>query len=89
MLRRDEGGWGGALMDEENWHIVYAIVRHAASSPSLRVPVTCKIRVFAAWLIGAVNQMMRTRQKHLCRTGVCKLSRDRPSTLFVVIRAGR
>lgn len=41
------GGWGGALMDEENWHIVYAIVRHAASSPSLRVPVTCKIRVFA------------------------------------------
>ncbi|CAE7892312.1 Dus1l, partial [Symbiodinium sp. KB8] len=30
------GGWGGALMDEENWHIVYAIVRHAASSPSLR-----------------------------------------------------
>ena len=44
------GGWGGALMDEENWHVVYAIVRHAASSPSLRVPVTCKIRVFATWL---------------------------------------
>ncbi|CAE7547287.1 Dus1l [Symbiodinium natans] len=41
------GGWGGALMEEENWHTVYAIVRHAVSSPSLRVPVTCKIRVFA------------------------------------------
>ena len=42
------GGWGGALMDEEHWHLVYAIVRHAASSPELRVPVTCKIRIFAA-----------------------------------------
>jgi len=42
-----KGGWGGALMDEEHWHLVYAIVRHAASSPELRVPVTCKIRIFA------------------------------------------
>lgn len=43
------GGWGGALMDEEHWHLVYAIVRHAAASPELRIPVTCKIRIFAAW----------------------------------------
>jgi tRNA-dihydrouridine synthase len=41
-----KGGWGGALMDEEHWHLVYSIVRHAVSSPLLRVPVTCKIRVF-------------------------------------------
>jgi len=33
-------------MDEEHWHLVYTIVRTAATS-SLRVPVTCKIRVFA------------------------------------------
>ena len=35
-------------MDEEHWHLVYAIVRRAAAAPELKVPVTCKIRVFAA-----------------------------------------
>lgn len=28
-------------------HLVYAIVRHAAASDLLRIPVTCKIRIFA------------------------------------------
>ncbi|CAE8632007.1 unnamed protein product, partial [Polarella glacialis] len=41
-----KGGWGGALMDEENWHVVFAIVRTAATS-GLRVPVTCKMRIYA------------------------------------------
>eukprot|EP00435_Cladocopium_sp_Y103_P026971 s306_g6.t1 len=42
-----KGGWGGALMEEDQWHLVYAIVRHAAAAPELRIPVTCKIRIFA------------------------------------------
>mmetsp|Transcript_76590 Transcript_76590/g.147899 ORF Transcript_76590/g.147899 Transcript_76590/m.147899 type:complete len:187 (+) Transcript_76590:66-626(+) len=42
-----KGGWGGSLMDEENWHVAEAIVRRASSSPILRVPVTCKIRIFS------------------------------------------
>eukprot|EP00746_Dinoflagellata_sp_MGD_P000191 gnl/MRDRNA2_/MRDRNA2_100343_c0_seq1.p1 gnl/MRDRNA2_/MRDRNA2_100343_c0~~gnl/MRDRNA2_/MRDRNA2_100343_c0_seq1.p1 ORF type:complete len:440 (-),score=80.16 gnl/MRDRNA2_/MRDRNA2_100343_c0_seq1:154-1473(-) len=41
-----KGGWGGALMDEENWHVVRDIVKQAVTSPLLRVPVTCKIRIF-------------------------------------------
>ena len=35
-------------MDEDQWHLVYAILRHAAAAPELRIPVTCKIRIFAA-----------------------------------------
>ena len=83
-----EGGWGGALMDEENWHIVYAIVRHAASSPSLRVPVTCKIRVFAAWLIGAFELCLKACYVGLA-AGLCKMSHDRPSSLSPIVRTGR
>jgi tRNA-dihydrouridine synthase len=41
-----KGGWGGALMDEENWHLVRDIVKRAVTSPLLRVPITCKIRIF-------------------------------------------
>ena len=33
-------------MDEDKWHIVFAMVKKAATSPRLRVPVTCKIRIF-------------------------------------------
>ncbi|CAL1166074.1 unnamed protein product [Cladocopium goreaui] len=42
-----KGGWGGALMEEDQWHLVYAILRHACTAPELRIPVTCKIRIFA------------------------------------------
>jgi len=42
-----KGGWGGALMDEENRHLVQAIVQRAASSPLLHVPMKCKIRIFS------------------------------------------
>jgi hypothetical protein len=35
-------------MEEDQWHLVYAILRHACTAPELRIPVTCKIRIFAA-----------------------------------------
>ncbi|CAJ1408371.1 unnamed protein product [Effrenium voratum] len=45
-----KGGWGGALMEEDNWHLAFSIVRLCAGAywaGTLRVPVTCKIRIFA------------------------------------------